>query len=139
MRDIALAHSPPPLLLYWLIVISREWPHNCGFVLKVTHSSRHGSICKRLSKLFEFHFRKLELQTLLQTCLCHLLEGTVSVLKQYTVFMYDVYSSAELQSSFVEMSSSRYSLEPYGLVQPLQVREILKTSRDHGEYNGREI
>ena len=45
-------------------------------------------------------------------------------------------SSAEVQASFVDVTSSRYSLEPYGLVQPLQVREVLKTSRDHSEYNG---
>ena len=44
-------------------------------------------------------------------------------------------NSAEIQASFVETISSRYSLEPYGLVQPLQVREVLKTSRDHSEYN----
>lgn len=45
------------------------------------------------------------------------------------------YNSAELQPSFVETSaSSRYNLEPCGLVHPLQVREVLKASRDHSEY-----
>ena len=53
--------------------------------------------------------------------------------KCYIVFSTIVYSSAELQPSFVETTSSRYNLEPYGLVQPLQVREVLKTSREHGK------
>ena len=47
-----------------------------------------------------------------------------------------VNSSAEVQPSFVETTSSTYSLDPYGLVQPLQVREVLKTSRDHSEQYG---
>lgn len=68
---------------------------------------------------------------------------SMSFLKRYlydnsnnniTRYSYVCLSSAELQPSFVETVSSRYNLEHYGLVQPLQVREVLKTSRDHGEY-----
>lgn len=55
-------------------------------------------------------------------------------MKQCAILIYTD-SSAEVQASFVDTTSSRYSLEPYGLVQPLQVREVLKTSRDHSEYN----
>ena len=46
------------------------------------------------------------------------------------------YSSMELQPSLAETStSSRYNLEPYGLAHPVQVRDVLKASRDHSEYN----
>ncbi|XP_065919919.1 nuclear pore complex protein Nup133-like isoform X2 [Dysidea avara] len=38
--------------------------------------------------------------------------------------------SSEIRRSGIE-GKSGYSLEPYGLVQPLQVREVLKTSRDY--------
>ena len=62
----------------------------------------------------------------------------MSFLKRYlNVFVQSCtvsYSSMELQPSFVETSTSRYSLESYGLVHPLQVREVLKTSRDYSEY-----
>ena len=35
--------------------------------------------------------------------------------------------------SFAETKSSKYALEPFGLVQPLQVREVLKASREYGK------
>ena len=76
-------------------------------------------------KLFA-HFHKLELQTRP----CHPSEGI------NTTILYCVYVRVHsTEVSFVDATSnSRYSLEPYGLVQPLQVREALKASRDHGEY-----